>query len=177
MDRAIRTFLDVLSVQQSASPQTIRAYASDLAQFHAFALGVLKPGGPLAPHAVAPALIREFLAARDRKGEKKTSLARKLACLRSFFRYLVRIGQLEVNPAEDVRAPKLPKHLPQVLTKDDAGALMEFPGGTEREGVRDRAILETLYSTGARVSELVGMNCDDISRSEGLVRVDRKSVV
>lgn len=174
MDRAIRTFLDVLSVQQSASPQTIRAYASDLAQFHAFALGVLKPGGPLAPHAVAPALIREFLAARDRKGEKKTSLARKLACLRSFFRYLVRIGQLEVNPAEDVRAPKLPKHLPQVLTKDDAGALMEFPGGTEREGVRDRAILETLYSTGARVSELVGMNCDDISRSEGLVRVRGK---
>ncbi|HAN93163.1 MAG TPA: hypothetical protein DCQ33_13950, partial [Nitrospira sp.] len=60
MDRAIRTFLDVLSVQQSASPLTIRAYASDLAQFHAFALGVLKPGGPLAPHAVTPALIREF---------------------------------------------------------------------------------------------------------------------
>lgn len=174
MDRAIRTFLDVLSVQQSASPQTIRAYASDLAQFQTFALSVLKPCGPLAPHAVEPALIREFLAARDRKGEKKASLARKLACLRSFFRYLVRVGQLEVNPAEDVRAPKLPKHLPQVLTKDDAGALMEFPGATAREGVRDRAILETLYSTGARVSELVGMNCDDISRSEGLVRVRGK---
>ncbi len=174
MDRAIRTFLNVLSVQQSASPQTIRAYASDLAQFQTFALSVLKPGGPLAPQAVTPALIREFLAARDRKGEKKASLARKLACLRSFFRYLVRVGQLEVNPAEDVRAPKLPKHLPQVLTKDDAGALMEFPGSTAREGVRDRAILETLYSTGARVSELVGMNCDDISRSEGLVRVRGK---
>ena len=174
MDRAIRTFLDVLAVQQSASPQTIRAYASDLAQFQAFALGVQKPGGPLVPESVTPALIREFLAARDRTGEKKTSLARKLACLRSFFRYLVHIGQLEVNPAEDVRAPKLPKHLPQVLTKDDAGALMEFPGGTEREGLRDRAILETLYSTGARVSELVCMNCDDISRSEGLVRVRGK---
>lgn len=174
MDRAIRTFLDVLSVQQSASPQTIRAYASDLAQFHAFALSVLKPDRSLVPQAVAPALIREFLAARDRQGDKKASLARKLACLRSFFRYLVRVGQLEVNPAEDVRAPKLPKHLPQVLTKDDAGALMEFPGATAREGGRDRAILETLYSTGARVSELVGMNCDDISRSEGLVRLRGK---
>jgi integrase/recombinase XerC len=108
------------------------------------------------------------------KGEKKTSLARKLACLRSFFRYLVRIGQLEVNPAEDVRAPKLPKHLPQVLTKDEAGALMEFPGGTERETLRDRAILETLYSTGARVSELVGMNCEDISSERRLVRVRGK---
>ena len=174
MDRAIRTFLDVLAVQQSASPQTIRAYASDLAQFQPFALGVQKPAGPLLPESATPALIREFLAARDRTGEKKTSLARKLACLRSFFRYLVRIGLLKVNPAEDVRAPKLPKHLPQVLTKDDAGALMEFPGETEREGLRNRAILETLYSTGARVSELVGMNCDDISRSEGLVRVRGK---
>ena len=174
MDRAIRTFLDVLAVQQNASSQTIRAYTSDLAQFHAFALGVQQPGGTLVPESVTPALIREFLAARDRTGEKKTSLARKLACLRSFFRYLVRIGQLDVNPAEDVRAPKLPKHLPQVLTKDDAGALMEFPGGTERVGLRDRAILETLYSTGARVSELVGMNCDDISRSEGLVRLRGK---
>ncbi len=174
MDRAIRAFLDVLAVQQGASPQTIRAYASDLAQFQAFAQDARKRRGPLIPESIEPALIREFLAARDRKGEKKSSLARKLACLRSFFRYLVRVGRLEANPAEDVRAPKLPKHLPRVLTKDDAGALMEFPGGQERDSLRNRAILETLYSTGARVSELVGMNCDDISRSEGVVRVRGK---
>ena len=174
MDRAIRAFLDALAVQQGASPQTIRAYTSDLAQFHAFVLGVLKPGEALVPGLVEPVLIREFLAEQDRTGEKKTSLARKLACLRSFFRYLVRTGELEVNPAEDVRAPKLPKHLPQVLTKDDAGALMEFPGGADRDALRDRAILETLYSTGARVSELVGMNCDDISRNEGIVLVRGK---
>ncbi len=174
MDRAIRAFLDVLAVQEGASPQTIRAYTSDLAQFRAFGMATLKPCGALVIESVKPALIREFLAARDRKGEKKTSLARKLACLRSFFRYLVRVGRLEVNPAEDVRAPKLPKHLPQVLTKDDAGALMEFPRGAQREGLRDRAILETLYSTGARVSELVGMNCEDISPTEGVVRVRGK---
>lgn len=174
MDRAIRAFLDVLAVQEGASPQTIRAYTSDLAQFQTFALAALKPHGALAVESIEAALIREFLAARDRTGEKKTSLARKLACLRSFFRYLVRVGGLEVNPAEDVRAPKLPKHLPQVLTKDDAGALMEFPVGEAREGLRDRAILETLYSTGARVSELVGMNCEDISHSEGVVRVRGK---
>ena len=174
MDRAIRAFLDVLAVQEGASPQTIRAYTSDLAQFQTFAAAALKPQGPLAPASVEPALIRKFLAARDRQGDKRTSLARKLACLRSFFRYLVRVGGLQVNPAEDVRAPKLPKHLPQVLTKDDAGALMEFPAGDAREGLRDRAILETLYSTGARVSELVGMNCEDISRSEGVVHVRGK---
>lgn len=174
MDRAIRAFLAALTVQQGASPQTIRAYASDLAQFHVFAQEVARRPQPLVPESITPALIRNFLAARDRLGEKKTSLARKLACLRSLFRYLVRVGQLEVNPAEDVRAPKLPKHLPRVLTKDDAGALMEFPVGQGRNVLRDRAILETLYSTGARVSELVAMNCEDISRSEGLVRVRGK---
>ncbi len=174
MDRAIRAFLDVLAVQEGASPQTIRAYTSDLAQFQAFVLAALKPPDRLTVESIDAGLIREFLASRDRQGEKKTSLARKLACLRSFFRYLVRVGGLEVNPAEDVRAPKLPKHLPQVLTKDDAGALMEFPPGDAREGLRDRAILETLYSTGARVSELVGMNCEDLIRSEGLVRVRGK---
>ncbi len=156
MDRAIRAFLEVLAVQEGASPQTIRAYTSDLTQFRDFALAGLKPHGTLTVESIDAGVIREFLASRDRGGEKNTSLARKLACLRSFFRYLVRIGRLQANPAEDVRAPKLPKHLPQVLTKDDAGALMEFPPSEAREGLRDRAILETLYSTGARVSELVG---------------------
>jgi integrase/recombinase XerC len=174
MDRAIRAFLAALTVQQGASPQTIRAYASDLAQFHVFAQEAAHQHRPLVPESITPTLIRDFLAVRDRLGDKKSSLARKLACLRSLFRYLVRVGQLEANPAEDVQAPKLPKHLPRVLTKDDAGALMEFPTGLGRNVLRDRAILETLYSTGARVSELVEMNCDDISRSEGLVRVRGK---
>ncbi len=174
MDRAIRAFLEALTVQQGASPQTIRAYRSDLAQFQAFAQGALKRRGPIVSESVEPALIREFLAARDREGDKKSSLARKLACLRSFFRYLVRAGRLTVNPAEEVRAPKLPKYLPSVLTKEDAGALMEFPTGPAWSALRDRAILETLYSTGARVSELVGMNGDDIRRGEGVVLVRGK---
>lgn len=174
MDRAIRAFLDVLVVQEGASPQTIRAYASDLAQFQAFVGMRGQPRGGMSIESVDSALIRAFLAARDHQGDRKTSLARKLACLRSFFRYQVRVGRLEVNPAEDVHAPKLPKPLPQVLTKDEAGALMECPDGPQRDTLRDRAILETLYSTGARVSELVGMNCEDLSRSEGIVRVRGK---
>jgi integrase/recombinase XerC len=173
MDRAIRAFLTALTVEYNSSPQTIRAYASDLAQFRAF---VQEAGGLSSPvpRSISAELIRKFLAARDRLGEKKSSLARKLACLRSFFRHLVRIGQLETNPAEEVQAPKLPKHLPRVLTKDDAGALMEFPLDQAGNALRDRAILETLYSTGARVSELVEMNVSDVSRSEGLVRVRGK---
>lgn len=174
MDRAVRAFLDVLVVQDGASPQTIRAYASDLAQFQAFLGARACPRGGVHLESIDAASIREFLAARDREGDKKTSLARKLACLRSFFRYLVQVGRLPVSPAEDVRAPKLPKPLPQVLTKDEAGALMECPEGPQRDTLRDRAILETLYSTGARVSELVGMNCEDLSPSEGVVRVRGK---
>ncbi|MFM8551875.1 MAG: tyrosine recombinase XerC, partial [Nitrospiraceae bacterium] len=106
--------------------------------------------------------------------EKKSSLARKLAALRSLYRYLAREGLVGRNPAEEVRTPKQPQHLPRVLTKDDADALMELPAGDDLLALRDRAILETLYSTGARVSELVGMNLEDVNMGDGLVRLRGK---
>ncbi len=101
-------------------------------------------------------------------------MARKLASLRSFYRYLQREGMVGLNPAEAIRTPKQPKHLPRVLTKDDAAALMEFPADQAGGSLRDRALLETLYSTGARVSELVGINLDDLRASEGLVHLRGK---
>jgi integrase/recombinase XerC len=110
----------------------------------------------------------------DRKREKSTSIARKLASLRSFYRYLQREGMVGLNPAEAIRTPKHPKHLPRVLTKDDAAALMEFPADQTGGSLRDRALLETLYSTGARVSELVGINVEDLRASEGLVHLRGK---
>jgi integrase/recombinase XerC len=101
-------------------------------------------------------------------------MARKLASLRSFYRYLQRAGKTSLNPAEAIRTPKQPKHLPRVLTKDDAAALMEFPVAREGDSLRDRALLETLYSTGARVSELVGINLEDLRVSDGLVHLRGK---
>jgi integrase/recombinase XerC len=101
-------------------------------------------------------------------------MARKLASLRSFYRYLQREGMVGLNPAEAIRTPKHPKHLPRVLTKDDAAALMEFPADETGGSLRDRAMLETLYSTGARVSELVGINLEDLRASEGLVHLRGK---
>jgi len=101
-------------------------------------------------------------------------MARKLASLRSFYRYLQREGMVGLNPAEAIRTPKQPKHLPRVLTKDDAAALMEFPADQAGGSQRDRALLETLYSTGARVSELVGINLDDLRVTEGLVHLRGK---
>lgn len=175
MEAAIRAFLTFLDVEQGASGETIRGYRSDLRQFLSFANGQRDAETPLlAPDQVDPLTIRSYLAWLDRKGEKKSSLARKLAALRSLYRFLARDGLVGRNPAEEVRSPKQPQPLPRVLTKDDAGALMELPDGDDCLSLRDRAILETLYSTGARVSELVGMNLEDLNMGDGLVRLHGK---
>lgn len=175
MEDAIRAFVTFLEVERGASRETIRAYHSDLSQFVAYAKTVpASQAGPYTPQRVDSFLIRCYLASLDQRKEKKTTLARKLATLRSFYRFLVREGRVAANPADDVHTPKLPQHLPRVLTKDDANALMEFPDGDRLCDLRDRAILETLYSTGTRVSELVGMNWDDINLDDGIVRIRGK---
>ena len=169
MDDAIRTFMTFLELERHASHETVRNYVSDLRQFQAF-MRAEHPGVPtLNPAVVKTESIRAYLHWLDRKREKSTSMARKLASLRSFYRYLQREGMVGLNPAEGIRTPKQPKHLPRVLTKDDAAALMEFPADQAAGSLRDRALLEALYSTGARVSELVGINLEDLRASEGLV--------
>ncbi|MEP6887711.1 MAG: tyrosine recombinase XerC [Nitrospirales bacterium] len=175
MEDAIRAFVTFLEVERGASRETIRAYHSDLSQFVSFAKTVrASHAGPFTPQTVDSLLIRCYLAKLDQHKEKKSTLARKLATLRSFYRFLLREGRVTANPADGVHTPKLPQHLPRVLTKDDANALMEFPDGDRFCDLRDRAILETLYSTGTRVSELVGMNWDDINLCDGIVRVRGK---
>ena len=174
MDDAIRAFMTFLDLERHASHETVRNYASDLRQFHSF-VSKNNPKRPtLDPAAVTTESIRAYLHWLDHKREKSTSMARKVASLRSFFRYLQREGMVGVNPAESVRTPKQPKHLPRVLTKDDAAALMEFPSDPARGSLRDRALLETLYSTGARVSELVGINLEDLRSSDGLIHLRGK---
>ncbi|TLY17588.1 MAG: tyrosine recombinase [Nitrospirae bacterium] len=175
MEDAIRAFVTFLEIERGASRETIRSYQSDLRQFCSF-MSTFRPATTpaLSPDDVDSLAIRSYLAWLDRKGEKKSSLARKLATLRSFYRFLTVEGRARQNPAADVRTPKQSQHLPQVLTKDDAAALMEFPEGDTVLSLRDRAILETLYSTGARVSELVGMNQDDLNLSDGLARLRGK---
>jgi integrase/recombinase XerC len=174
MDDAIRAFMTFLELERHASHETVRNYISDLRQFQTF----MKTGHagvpPFGPATVKTESIRAYLHWLDRKRVKSTSMARKLASLRSFYRYLQRDGMVTLNPAEAIRTPKQPKHLPRVLTKDDAAALMEFPADHSRGSLRDRALLESLYSTGARVSELVGINLEDLRASEGLVHLRGK---
>ncbi|HSF66730.1 MAG TPA: tyrosine recombinase XerC [Nitrospiraceae bacterium] len=174
MEDAIRAFMTFLQFEHHASHETVRSYGSDLRQFQAFMTTEYPNAPPIDPASVQTESIRAYLHWLNHKHEKSTSMARKLAALRSFYRYLQREGRVSRNPAEAIRTPKQPKHLPRVLTKDDAAALMEFPVDRAGGSLRDRALLETLYSTGARVSELVGINLEDLRASEGLVQLRGK---
>jgi integrase/recombinase XerC len=174
MDEPIRAFIAFLRAEQRASPETLRNYTSDLRQLHKFLLSRRLVAAPVDPASLSSDAVRAYLQWLDQRGGKPASLARKLAAVRSFYRYLTRQGLVDRNPVEGMRTPKQPKSLPRVLTKDDAGALMTFPAGQTMGSLRDRALLETLYSTGARVSELVALDLADIHTAEGLVRLEGK---
>jgi len=163
-----------LRVERSASPETLRGYTSDLRQFRSCLLSNRLAEPPVDAASVSSEAIRGYLQWLDRRGEKRSSLARKLASVRSFYRFLLGEGLVTRNPAEDIRTPKQPKHLPRVLTKDEAAVLMTIPNDKSAGSLRDRALLETLYSTGARVSELVALDLDDVRQSDGIVRLQGK---
>jgi integrase/recombinase XerC len=171
MEDAVRAFVRHLEVEKNASVHTVRNYRSDLAQFVDYLVRHDRPRDWLQ---VDQHQIRAYLADLYRRGEKKSSIARKLASLRSLFRFLAKEGCVENNPAKMVATPKLGRALPVVLTVDDAKTLVEAPGGKDLSDLRDRAILETFYSTGIRVSELVGMNREDLNLPEGLLKVRGK---
>jgi len=174
MDEPIRAFIGFLRAEQRASPETLRNYASDLRQLHRFLLSRRLVSSPIDPNSLSSDAVRAYLQWLDQKGNKPSSLARKLAAVRSFYRYLSRRGMVNDNPVDGMRTPKQPKLLPRVLTKDDADALMTFPAGLTVWSLRDRALLETLYSTGARVGELVALDIGDVRELEGLVRLQGK---
>ncbi len=169
MDDAISRFLNYLRVERNGSPHTVRNYGIDLRQFQVF---VTTTVGECGPTEIDAAMIRAFLATLRFKGAKASSIARKLATLRSLFHYLGREGIVQASPAAEVASPKQEKHLPRFLSQEEACRLVEHPlGSSERFGLRDRAILETLYSTGVRVSELVALSVEDGLLHDGLIKV------
>ncbi len=169
----IKDFLDYLRYQKNASPHTLRNYASDLEQLHSFlthsAEGEPRPEPEL--EQIDNLTIREFLGVLYRRGNRKSSVARKLATLRSFMKHLSAQGVLPANPAKVVASPKMERRLPDYLALDAVTALVEAPDAATDCGKRDRAILELLYAAGLRVSELVGLDLGDVELREGLVRV------
>jgi integrase/recombinase XerC len=168
VEAEIAAFLRHLDRERNASPHTVRAYGDDLGQFAKHAREDL--GRDARPQDVDHLLIRGFLARLRRAGLKTTSAARKLATLRTFFRYLCREGILERNPARALLSPRLEKRVPTYLDERDVALIVEMPG----EGLpalRGRAILEMLYATGVRCSELVGLDLREIDRVERSLRV------
>lgn len=167
MDPSVRQFFGYLEAGRGASPHTIKNYGADLREFFQF-LGTRKTSE------VDPLLIRSFLTQVKSRGCSKATLSRKLAALRSFFKFLAREKQLETNPVLGISTPKRDKKLPRFLDLGEITHLLEAPSGKSWEGKRDRSILETLYSSGVRVSELVGLNWGDLDLLSSLVKVRGK---
>ena len=160
-------FLRHLAVERNASAHTLRSYANDLTDFQRF----LATRGSADVTTADAKTVRAWLASLHARGLAPASVARKLAALRSCFRFLVRRGVIEANPAREARSPQPPRRLVTFLPIDEATQLVDGRalGGTSR--TRDVAILETLYATGVRVSELAGLDLDDLDRAERTVRV------
>jgi len=164
VDRYIEKFLNYLKVERDASPHTLRNYKKDLTLLR----------GSLADlpwEKVGLTHLRQFVAQQRAQGLSKASIARRVATIRSFFRFLCRDGYLTENPAFVLSRPKLDRHLPSFLSVEETAHLVEAPSGDTVMALRDRAILETLYSTGLRVSELVSLRFKDMDLIGGTLRV------
>jgi integrase/recombinase XerC len=172
MNDHVAQFLQHLKYERNLSPHTIRNYSSDLEQFFTFLFNIEKRDDfPVAE--IDRLTIREWMGGLH-GDHKKTSIARKLASLRTFFQFLVREGKLESNPAKQVATPKIERKLPNHLSMEDAVRFVETPDRSTHLGRRDRAILEFLYATGIRVGELVNIDIGDVDMRERLVKVTGK---
>jgi site-specific recombinase XerD len=177
---ALDRFLEHLGKVRRCSPHTLRAYADDVARFLEFAMS----RGIRDVAAIDDLLVREYVVLYHdneesddparRGARRKSTVARMLAALRSYFRLLVRNGDIPVNPASLVRSPKKDRTLPKYLTENDVTRLLATTGGDDFAAARDRAILEVLYSTGCRVAECVGIDVDDLDRERCTVIVRGK---
>src|SRR5215510_8327308 len=174
LDQLRTQFLDHLRYERNVSAHTLRNYESDLQQFFEFLAPTDKESGKRNEpdvNQIDHLTIREWLSTLHSDHKKKTSVARKLAALRTFFQFLVREGLVELNPAKLVATPRKEKKLPVHLSIEDAVRFIETPDTETDFGKRDRAILELLYATGVRVSELVQLNLRDIDFKSKLLRV------
>jgi integrase/recombinase XerC len=161
-----------MATERNASDLTIKAYREDLFAFAEW-IGQAETGR-IQLDSLTPQQLRQFQAALQQAGYARTTISRKLASLRSFFKFAMREGMASSNPAKPLRNPRSNRKLPHVLTSDEVGRLLVAPPAISEAGLRDRAILETMYSSGLRVSELVGLRDGDLDFSQGITRVRGK---
>jgi integrase/recombinase XerC len=183
----VRAFLDYLHLEKHFSDYTVKCYGADLFQFSQFLSGQIGRASlstvpaPSTPDAIdnsllkcEPLTVREFLAYLYGQNYTKSTTARKLATLRSFYKYLIRRSLLSVNPLSTIRTPKQEKRLPRCLDLEQVQKLLDAPGDADVLAARDKAMLEVLYSSGIRVSELVELDMADMDLQEGVLRVRGK---
>jgi integrase/recombinase XerC len=171
MEEAVAEFLRSLALERNASEHTVKSYREDLTQAIGFFTDKL---GPARPDRLTTRVMRAYLAWLHEQGYAKTTIARRIAAVRSWCRFLCRQGTLKINPAEGLRGPRQDKKLPSFLSPEDLARLLATPPTDTPLGCRDRAILETLYSAGVRVSELTGLNRDDVDFDDGCAVVRGK---
>ena len=165
-------FLRYLKAERNASQLTIKSYREDLTALIRFLQGDEESPPPV--DRIGLLDLRGYVSALHEAGYAKTSVARRLASMRSFFRFGQREGWVKQNPAKPLRNPRPDRRLPHVMSSDEIETLLAAPKPTEPSGLRDRAILETMYSAGLRVSEAVGLNDTDVDFAQGVLRVRGK---
>jgi len=176
-EKAIERFARHMEMEKDYSSHTRKSYIADLRQFRQFMIDHhldIRSEGAGRIIEIEPAVIRAYLAFLYQKRLKKISISRKVATLRSFFKYLLRDGSVKFNPAEMVQAPRAERYLPAFLPVDEMFSLLNSTFKDDILGQRDRAIIELLYSSGIRVGELTGLNLRDVDLDEGLMKVRGK---
>ena len=167
MQQIFDRYINYLVAERNVSPYTVRNYTTDLLGFFQF----VKDRGIDSLKEVDKHVLREYLAHLMERGVVKASIARKLSAIRSFYRYLAQEEILTANPVQKTSSPKLDKRLPSFLTTDEITRLLEVPDPSTPQGQRDRALLELLYASGLRVSELVGLNLEQVNLDTREIRV------
>lgn len=169
LDNAIQKFETYLSAERGLSPNTARAYLTDLAQFAAYAEATR--GGIPDASGIRLTDVRAFLRDQVKRGLIETSMLRKISSLRAFFAFLLRNGQISVDPTLHLSRPRKPHRIPPVISEESIARMMDIPDTEKPQGYRDRAVLEFLYGTGVRLSEMVGLNIDDIIEAGEVIRI------
>ena len=166
IDYHVQRFLDYIALERGLANKTLEAYGRDLAQFAAY----LSDREIVDPKAIDEPCLIGFLDRLSKKKMAPTSIARKMTAVRCFIKYLIGDGELTKSPLEALPATRPAKRLPKCLDVDEVSRLLNAPNVSDQFGLRDRAMLETLYATGLRVSELIGLKTDDVNLKMGFVR-------
>jgi integrase/recombinase XerC len=169
LDDGIRKFETHLSTERGLSPHTVRAYLTDLGQFAAFLEE--RKGGTPRPGAVELGDVRGFLRDQVKRGITETSMLRKISALKTFFAFLVRSGEIDTDPTLLLTRPRKRMRIPPVITEESVERMMEIPETDDLRGYRDRAILEFLYGTGTRLSEMVSLDVSGFVEADDALRV------